>query len=219
VSHLSILVLSDGPHEIGHTGDSAATGDGLPPLSMLVSRILGTPSHVQFKTGALRKAGRAHKGEGHARKASLAIADARKEGHDAVVILLDADGDKVGRRAALERGRTDVPSTQSLPCAVGVAVETFDAWMIADGSAIGKAGGNASISHPSPESLGDKEGTGNHPKDRAGEIFGDKKALGPKYKVVAAHVDTDLLEKCCPKGFGPFAQEIRERIGAVIQAS
>jgi len=58
--------------------------------------------------------------------------------------------------------------------------------------------------------------TGKHPKDVAAVIFGSKAGLGGKYAVVAHHVDLDQLAKTCPKGFAPFADDVRRRIGPVV---
>jgi hypothetical protein len=40
--------------------------------------------------------------------------------------------------------------------------------------------------------------------------------LGEKYAVVASHIDQARLEKACPKGFAPFAEEVRQRIAPVV---
>ncbi|MCK4623701.1 MAG: hypothetical protein KAV00_00180 [Phycisphaerae bacterium] len=86
--------------------------------------------------------------------------------------------------------------------------------MIADGKATKKAGGAGN--HKNPESLNGKEGTGKHPKDIAANIFGEKRGLSKKYALVAENVDLPFLEKACPKGFKPFAEEVRDKISPAI---
>ncbi len=97
-----------------------------------------------------------------------------------------------------------------------MAVEAFDAWMIADGNAVSAAGGDGSRSHPDPEKLSGKEGTGSHPKDRAAEIFGGHAKLTEAYMAVADNVDLEVLAKACPRGFEPFAEDVREKIRPAV---
>jgi len=39
---------------------------------------------------------------------------------------------------------------------------------------------------------------------------------GHKYAVVAQHIDLDQLAKACPKGFAPFAEDVRCHISPVV---
>ena len=98
-------------------------------------------------------------------------------------------------------------------CAVGAAVETFDAWMIVDGRAIGRAGGDGSNSHPEPENLDGKPDRPDHPKTWALRILGGEDAgLSRKYACVARELSLEQLERGCPRGFCPFARELEERV-------
>jgi hypothetical protein len=146
-----------------------------------------------------------------------AVLKAELDGQAAVVVLVDRDRrDNRETIAPLRAGRDAAARDSNIPCVVGQAVESFDAWMVADGKAIGAAGGSSSISHPKPEQLQGKEGTGDHPKDLAARIFGGSQGLGAKYAQVAAVVSIDVLKKACPDGFAPFAKEVEERLLPVV---
>ncbi len=148
---------------------------------------------------------------------------AATEKFDALVYVIDRDRNRPANTIhAMQEGRDAAEKKTPLPCAVGTAVEAFDAWFIADANAVkaaGKgAGWNQGATHPQPEKLGGEEGYGQHPKDLAAVILGGVIGLGDKYASIACHVDLDQLAKTCPKGFAPFADEVRRRIGPVVGA-
>jgi len=217
VSERGVLVFGEGKHELGDELGVPLTAEQLPALPRLIHRLLGEPENVYYTCEPLKTLPAAHgSGRKFAKKTAAAVRRAQDNGFTAVVVLIDRDRqpdrDRLG---ALTEGRSHVEGVQYPPCAVGTAVEALDAWMIADGTAVGAAGGDSANCHPAPEGLDGKEGTGNHPKDRAAELFG-RGGLGEKYALVAEAVDLELLEKQCPKGFKPFADDVRERIGPVV---
>ncbi|HDY65411.1 MAG TPA: hypothetical protein ENH84_04155 [Phycisphaerae bacterium] len=214
---LRILIFGDGENELGKIETEYAPSDDLPALPRLIHRILGEPAQTTYTSKKFKKIKAAHgKGGKWAKKTKRAIEDARKGGYQGTVILIDRD-----RRSTAERlvPLIDARNEVSACCAVGNAVETFDAWMIADGKAVREAGGNASLSHPDPEKLNKDEGTGDHPKDRAFRIFEGCSSLTPVYAVVALYADIDFLKEKCSKGFAPFAKDIEERIAPVVDGS
>ncbi|MCY2927627.1 MAG: hypothetical protein NT031_19740, partial [Planctomycetota bacterium] len=150
------------------------------------------------------------------KKAKKAIFDASESGYAAIVILIDRDGDSDAERIVPIREARDATWGTGVPCAVGQAVEAFDAWMIADGKAIKEAGGDAARQHPMPENLAGKDGSKHHPKAWAMDILGGKESLADKYAVIAAKARLDILAACCPKGFAPFAEDVKERIRPVV---
>ena len=212
-------MLGDGPNELDRDWGHLLEADRLPALPRLVHRLLGEPAGAKYDARLFRRIEHVRgKGDVWRKKAEAAISLAQEHGFDAVVIVVDRDRDsKGGKCRPVFDGRDGMPGLGYPPCAVGCAIETFDAWMIADGKAVGAAGGDAARSHPSPESLDQEEGTGGHPKDRAIELFGSGRELTGAYAKVAAHVDLDLLEKLCPEGFAPFAEDVRDRIGPVVR--
>ncbi len=212
----TILVFGEGAHELGKVRGEALSNDELPALLGLIYRIMGEPPEVSFECEEFKKIAHVHgttPGGRWAGKVKGAILRAKQRGADAAVIVIDRDRKTPSERLRpLEQGRDAMDGVQWPCCAVGVAVETFDAWMIADGSAIGKAGGAADKSHGSPESLDGSEKSRRHPKAKAEEIFGTGKGMADKYAIVAQHVDLELLKRCCPEGFAPFAKEVEDRL-------
>ena len=221
MSSLRVLIYGEGRHELGTHDGAQGLPEQLGALPRLVHRLLDNPESVEYECRSFKSVthvpGKAT--NKFARKVKKAIQAAKLEGYDGVVVVIDRDCEPDRYRiGALRKGRDDMQADGYTPCAVGTAVEAFDAWMIADGKAIGDAGGNASISHPKPEKLDGKEGTGQHPKDRAARIFGGGRGLGQTYAAVAANVDIDLLKRRCPQGFAPFAEEVAEHLVPLVSA-
>jgi hypothetical protein len=184
---------------------------------------MGNPDQVVFTCRRFKNVDHHFAGPGfghnYKKQVIVAVREAKKAGHAALVILIDRDRrDNDDTIAPLKAGRDAEAKPGAPACAVGVAVETFDAWMIVDGLAIGKAGGDASKPHSDPENLDGKERSGQHPKDRAQIVLGED-GLAEKYKVIARHARLELLEECCPAGFAPFAEEIRERVLPTVSRS
>ena len=225
-----VLVMGEGEHELGPVPANADNeswpldSERLPALPKMVHRLLGQPNGVRYfarPTGFRRRhiqrnlRSRTPVGlSGYGKRLLWAIRWAASERFDALVYVIDRDRKRPAETIqALHVGRGAAERNTPLPCAVGTAVEAFDAWFIADGSAVKAAGWNHAAVHPQPEKLDGKEGSGQHPKDVAAAIFGGVIGLGEKYAVVASHIDQARLEIACPKGYAPFADEVRRRIG------
>jgi len=98
-----------------------------------------------------------------------------------------------------------------------LAVETFDAWMIADHKAMQSACYGCGVqSHHDPETLVGKPGTESHPKDYAIRQLGGREDLATKYAQIARNADIEGLMKACPNGFKPFADEVRANLGPLF---
>lgn len=166
----NVLVLGDGPHELGHDWEHLLEPDSLPALPGLIHRLLGSPPGAMYDCRLLRRVQHTRgKGPTATKKVIAAVTIARQTGFDAVAILVDRDRARTtDKLRPLLAGRDKAETAGGPPCAVGVAVETFDAWMIVDTNAVARAGGNQAQCHPDPESLSGREGTGDHPKDVAG---------------------------------------------------
>ena len=215
-----ILVLGDGEYDLGPALGEERSPEGLFALPRLVHRLLRNPREVAYTCQRFPSIPAVH-GRGHkyARKAQSAIRQAHQGQYHAVTIVIDRDRRSNAKTIVpLREGRDAMAPMSFPPCAVGMAVEAFDAWMISDGKAVKAAKGEPTKSHPAPEKLDGKEGTGRHPKDVAAQVFSGKASLTASYAAVAEHVDLELLARACPLGFAPFAQEVRERIaGAANQ--
>ena len=217
MSERGVLVFGEGRHELGSKLGVALAAEELSALPRLIHRLLGEPDDVRYTCETFKTVRAAHGSGGKfAKKTAAAVRRAKSRGSAAVAVVIDRDrrpdGDRLG---ALTAGRSFVEGVEYPPCAVGTAVEAFDAWMIVDGTAVRGAGGDSTKCHLTPEGLDGKERTGMHPKDRAADLLGSG-GLGDKYAAIAEVVDLELLERQCPKGFKPFADDVRERIGPAV---
>lgn len=213
-----VVVFGEGRHELGPDLGNNLAANHLPALPRLVHRLAGQPGETTYTCLLFRDVRPVH-GKGHslAKKVRNAVREAKLKGFAAAVVVIDRDRNADTERIRPLRQGRDLQGGEGYPpCAVGAAVETFDAWMIADPKAIMAAQGDAEKAHGSPESLDGKEGSARHPKDVAASAFGGKKGLSARYAAVAETVDLELLRKRCPKGFAPFANEVETRILPVV---
>jgi hypothetical protein len=206
---MKILVYGEGPQDVGR-GEDEYVG----VVRTLVERLItecpdSSDEKITFRG---RRLGRLHGGKGFKRKARIAINEARRQGYDCVVIVIDRDGrrQKNGRLQALNDGRDEALRTAYFPTAIGVAIETMEAWLLADERALSECLGRAVDKQPSPEKLSGKKGTPEHPKTRLNTLIdGDDGKLKQR---IAEQVDLPTIERRCPKGFKPFADEIRAHL-------
>ena len=95
-------------------------------------------------------------------------------------------------------------SVYTLPRALGVAIRTFDAWMIADEQALSQILGYTTRRQSAPENLTDA-------KSVCRNLLGNSKnsmSQTKMYQALMEIVDTDVMKKRCPKRFAPFAERI-----------
>jgi len=213
-----VLIACEGNHESGGKFDVALQPEcELPALPRLVHRILSEPSGVEYTCTPFSKV-RHVRGKGHkwGKKVKRLILLAKAGEYDAVVVLIDRDRNRNQDRIEPLKQARDEMTTLFRSCAVGAAVETFDAWMICDENAIENSGGLKSHCHTSPESLSGKEGSGKHPKDRAAQIFGSGKRLAEQYTSIAEHIDIGRLTERCLEGFSPFRKDVETRIAPLF---
>jgi hypothetical protein len=87
----------------------------------------------------------------------------------------------------------------------GVAICTFDAWMLADEQALRIALATAVQRQKSPEMIKD-------PKRICQALRNQSRFAGlpDLYAAVADAIDVETLIDRCPKGFAPFAQRARQ---------
>ncbi len=206
----SVLVLGDGRHEVGDVGQATAS-DVKPALPSLIHRLLGEPRHVAYRGRRLKDVFHA-RGRGLQKKIKAAMRTARNDGADALAVVVDRDGrENRNRLTELKAGRDALPARLGVPCAVGMAVEEFDAWMITDRSAMAQVTNDGNPqAHDDPESLRPRQA-----KAHAHKELGS--GLADKYATIAAQLDLDLLKRTCSGGFRPFAQEVTDRIAPVVE--
>lgn len=90
-------------------------------------------------------------GRGYFKKAIGWMREARKRGFGAVILLVDRD--QVGERLNEITDAQNHTSICDIPRALGVAVEAFDAWMLADQQALSGVLGVNIQTQPDPESI------------------------------------------------------------------
>jgi hypothetical protein len=162
-------------------------------------------------------------GKGYAAKAQVAITEAHRQGLDGVAIAVDRDGRRGTERLKLLRqGRDAATAKAAMPAAVGVAIETIEAWLLADEPAIGRAlrFEKPPPCGPDPESLDGKPSTDDHPKVRLAHhlaMDADRaRANQARLEAIAEEADVAEIERRCVKGFKPFAEEVRDRLAPIF---
>lgn len=142
------------------------------------------------------------KGQGYFKRAIRWLLEAQKHGFNALILLADEDGDQE-RVEQMDKAQT---TTQwECPRALGIAIRTFDAWMLADETALSKALNCQVSRQPDPESLTD-------PKGRCKDLLANSPndiAQSGMYAAVCQAADISILIQRCPRGFKPFAERVR----------
>jgi hypothetical protein len=207
-----VLLVSEGSHE-GHPAEENPQA-----LRAIVRRILpGSASYEWLDVHDLPRGNPfPGKGGGHFKLALKALKYAMDKGVDALVCITDAD-----RRHERIKGFDEAQDSDrlKLPRALGIPVEAFDAWILADHKALGDALGVALSLLPSPEALDGGKGSARHPKQVCRALMQQHKWKGSQaefYEAVCDCADLEVIAARCPKGFLPFLQRLRklgERLG------
>jgi hypothetical protein len=199
---MRVLVVSEGRHELGRHADGRQQEPGA--LENLIRRLGGDQAEFAFdkvSSNAIHVFN--GKGAGFFKRAVGWLKEAQKRNVDALILLIDQDG---------ERNRSEqIRSAQEcrlldLPRAVGVAIRTFDAWMLADERALTEVLGCMVSRQPDPETIRDPKGA------CAGLLANGRNQMAQSemYARIARRIDIDLLSSRCPMGFGLFARYVRQ---------
>ncbi|MEO8497899.1 MAG: DUF4276 family protein [Planctomycetota bacterium] len=193
----SVLIVAEGEHELsGRTPEAA--------LITLVRRLLGDGIELQVNAKRIRELkGHMHPGRGDrlGRKFVGIVRLAEREGFDAVIILIDHDGDN--NRLNSAKFAQDATIT-SFPRAIGIAVRKFDAWFLADETALSKVLCRNVDRQPDPEGIFDPKSVCRSLRDSTG----GEKRLRDLYSELAAVVNLQTLGERCPVGFAVFAKRV-----------
>jgi hypothetical protein len=189
---MKVLLVGEGIHE-----ESGA-------LQAIVERLAGRELDCDFARVQSANIHTHHgKTTGMQKKAIRWMLDARKRGYDAVVFLIDEDGDR-NRIYQIECAQEN--QTSNIGRAVGVAVRTFDAWMLADEKALTSVLCRTVDRPPEPERI-------RNPKQECGALLLNSSlnlAQRQFYAAIAKLIDLDRLAERCPIGFGPFASRVKK---------
>jgi len=188
---MKVLLVSEGKHE-------------RVSLPILIERIAGTQFQFEHARLADENIPTHHgKGQGFLKKALRWLLKARDDGHDALILVVDHDGyDNRPNEIAEAQDEIDLCT---LPRALGVAIRSFDAWMLADEVALSNVLGCSIARQRDPESI-------SRPKElcvgllaRSSEIL-DQSTM---YSRSAEILNLGQLAERCPNGFKPFADRVR----------
>ena len=205
---MRILVISEGKHELNHKTRASKTSGA---LVQLVLRILNHPQAIENLSvewqdtrsfGVITRPDWGTGGADYKRKAMSWIRRAENEKYDAIVIVVDQDN-APDRREGLDGAQVD--ARLSLPRAIGLAVKSFDAWMLADEQAISKAIGRTIQTQRQPE--GHKS-----PKDQMETIIANCDGMSEVYSRIAEEARIQTLCTRCPKGFRPFHDRVAKLV-------
>lgn len=208
-----IEVFGEGKTDLGSDVGPQPPDKGVLPI--LVHRRCGRPAQMLAK----RRAYAFLQGKGLSQKVCFAKRQARYNGSAAAVFVMDSEGNEKDRRMRhreLTSGRDR--ELCDFPMAVGVAQPCIEAWLLADGRAIGRAlGVNPGPAVPDePEAL---------PAPKSDRIHNPKAVLATlgvasaaeKDAVARAMNDMDLVCQRCSRGFAPFAEEVKQRIRPLFE--
>lgn len=193
----SMLIVSEGAHELSSGHPDAA-------LLALVSRLLGDGIEMEASSKRIREMkGHMHPGRGDrlGRKFIGIVRQAEREGFDAAVILIDHDGDNRRLKSATFAQEATITT---LPRSIGIAIRTFDAWFLADQTALAKVLSMNVDRQPDPEGISDPKGVCQLLSNSAGR----GRCLRDFYSEVAAIADLQMWRDRCPGGFALFAERV-----------
>ncbi len=187
---MRVLVVGEGPHELSGA------------LEALANRLhddIDTIATARFADPDLHT----HQGRGGGiyKRAIRWILEAKKRGFHALVVVVDEDG---GVTRHTQFNAAQDWNTAVFRRAFGVAVRTFDAWMLADEVAVSNVLKETISTPANPETL-------RNPKDDFQNLLtssGVSLWQRDAYAQIAAILDLDQLKSRCPKGFRPFAERV-----------
>jgi hypothetical protein len=191
---MKVLLVSEGEHEASGALESLV----MRTLPRIVSCTWDRVSNNRIET-------QHSKGQGFLKRAVRWMREARKRGFDALVLVVDEDGNR-RRVQEMNEAQNEDRITGTFPRALGVAIRTFDAWMLADERALSSILDAVIPTQAAPEDLTD-------PKAACADLLGASSCgLSQRefYAKVAKIADLLRLEQRCPKGFGVFAARLKK---------
>lgn len=187
------LLVSEGKHE-----ESGA-------LEALVRRIVPRIDQCQWaRVSDRRFQVQPGKGGGLFKRVVQWILEARRTGFDALVLVIDEDGYRE-RVRELDQAQAELNRTNHFPRALGIAIRSFDAWMLADETALSATLQCPIQRQPSPEDNRDPKASCRSLRESSPEEI----SLRDLYAKLGLCIDLQCLSDRCPKGFGTFAARLR----------
>ena len=188
---MRVLIVGEGKHECSGA------------LQTIVERVLGA-GHV-YEHDLLHK-GTIHAfhgtGQGYLKKAIRWMLEAQRRGYDAIVLLVDRDNDDERTTQMAQAQESEMALVRR---ALGVAIRTFDAWMLADETAISKVLRSTVQRQKDPETMPEPKVTFAWLLQNSICGLGQAEA----YLAIANVMDLDQAAQRCPKGLGIFVGRLR----------
>lgn len=189
---MRVLVVAEGRHELSGALESLIRRLATQPLECSFDRVSRANIHVHRG-----------KGRGYFKKAIRWMLEAQNRGYEAIVLVIDQDN-YPERKRELDEAQEHV-QVAPIPRALGVAIRTFDAWMLADERTLARVLHCPVSAAPNPEEIDD-------PKQYCASLLcesGSNLRQTEMYTEVARSTDLGLLSRRCPRGFAPFAERVR----------
>lgn len=134
---MKVLLVSEGKHELSGSLESLVRRISSRELDVHHDRVSRNDIHTHRG-----------KGQGFFKRAIRWLLEARKRGYEAIVLVIDEDG--YAERTS-EIKEAQYYSGVVFPRAFGIAIRTFDAWMLADERALTTVLGCQIQRQPAPE--------------------------------------------------------------------
>ena len=188
---MRVLLVAEGKHEL----------DGA--LEALVKQIVQTDV-VCTPDRVSRPDIHAHhgKGQGYFKKAVRWLLTAEDREYDALVLLIDQDGHPEREKQITKAQEKDLGVSRR---ALGVAIRMFDAWILADETALSEALNRPIKRQADPEEI-------KNPKENCKRLLeGSDVAISQSdlYRSVCRIARIEVLQERCPRGFRPFAERLQ----------
>jgi hypothetical protein len=139
---MKVLLVGEGAHERSGALEAFVCRLAKPPIECDSAPVSRDDIHTHRG-----------KGQGFFKRAVRWLWEGPRRGYDAVVLVIDEDGHP--ERIDEVDCAQDETSITNIPRALGVAVRTFDAWMLADERALSTALPQNVPRQPTPESIKD----------------------------------------------------------------
>lgn len=202
---MHVLLVSEGAHEGNRDEESPQA------LRAIVSRVL--PADTTFEWRDVHDLPRGNplpgKGGGHFKLALKAMLYAHRNGFDALVLV--TDGDRRNERIT-EFDEAQESTRVAIPRALGIAVQAFDAWILADHQALSQVLGADVPLQRLPENLDGAKNSPRHPKQVCRALMAQHGWAGSQaefYQAVCCALDLAVVAERCPRGFAPFLQRLQ----------
>lgn len=227
---MKVLFIGEGRHDIGDANpnpyDPRPAQGTIPTLARRICDNID-PESMALAWREIRRFNPAAQRKGYPAKiAAAALLALRKFGCAATVVVADRDGDE-DRQAKLQEG---IDRARQLfpqhPAAWGLAIESVEAWTLGVPEKIAEELGVdvQLVQQQYPrgtdvESLSQRSGKpDHHPKQLLEKIaqLKHRQDCTEFRQAVAERTDVTILSRACPKGFAPFAEQLRRTLGEAL---